>query len=58
MTGNETPAEFTARMNATGKLWFGTTVWQGKPAFRLSVSSWRTTGADIERVIEILTDNA
>lgn len=55
ITGNETPAEFTARMNETGKLWFGTTVWQDKPAFRLSVSSWRTTDADIERAIAVLT---
>jgi len=55
-TGGETPAAFTARMNATGKLWFGQTVWKGKPAFRLSVSSWRTTDADIERAISVLTD--
>jgi len=55
MTGDETPAEFSARMSASGKLWFGTTVWRGKPAFRLSVSSWRTTNADIERAIAVLT---
>lgn len=55
-TGAETPAEFAARMNATGKLWFGPTVWRGKPAFRLSVSSWRTTDADIERAIAVLTE--
>jgi len=54
--GDETPADFTARMNATGKLWFGQTVWKGKPAFRLSVSCWRTTDADIERAISVLTD--
>jgi len=55
MIGAETPAEFMARMSASGKLWFGTTVWRGKPAFRLSVSSWRTTNADIERAIAVLT---
>jgi len=55
-TGNESPADFAARMNATGKLWFGTTVWRGKPAFRLSVSNWRTTDADIERAILVLTE--
>lgn len=32
---------------ASGELWFGPTVWQGRPAFRLSVSSWRTTDADV-----------
>ena len=57
-TGDETPAAFMARMNATGKIWFGTTVWQGKPAFRLSVSSWRTTDADIERAIAVLINKA
>lgn len=54
--GGEAPAEFTARMNATGKLWFGPTVWRGKPAFRLSVSSWRTTDADVEQAITVLTE--
>ena len=54
-TGNETPAGFTARMQDTGEIWFGTTVWRGKPAFRLSVSNWRTTDKDIEKAIAILT---
>ena len=40
--------------NASGTIWFGPTVWQGRPAFRLSVSSWRTTDADIETAIELL----
>ena len=34
-----------------GEIWFGPTVWQGRPAFRLSVSSWRTSDADIDRAI-------
>lgn len=34
-----------------GVIWFGPTIWQGRPAFRLSVSSWRTTDADIESAI-------
>ncbi len=38
----------------TGQLWFGPTVWQGKSAFRLSVSSWRTTDDDIDKAIELL----
>lgn len=56
-TGDETPQEFTERMNATGKLWFGPTVWRGKSAFRLSVSNWRTTNADIKRAISVLTED-
>lgn len=39
---------------ATGEVWFGPTLWQGRPAFRLSVSSWRTTDADIERLADLL----
>lgn len=39
---------------ATGKLWFGPTVWQGRPAFRLSISSWRTTDDDIGAAIRLL----
>lgn len=34
-----------------GEIWFGSSRWQERPAFRLSVSSWRTTDADIERAI-------
>ncbi|MEX6504459.1 pyridoxal phosphate-dependent decarboxylase family protein [Pseudomonas zhanjiangensis] len=40
----------------SGQVWFGPTVWQGRPAFRLSVSSWRTSDADIEALIELLVE--
>ena len=36
--------------------WFGTTVWQGRPAFRISVSSWRTDDAHIDRLVALLTE--
>ena len=39
---------------ASGEVWFGPTLWQGRPAFRLSVSSWRTTDDDIRRLAELL----
>ena len=39
---------------ASGEVWFGPTVWQGRPAFRLSVSSWRTTDADIQLLADLL----
>ncbi|MDC3989349.1 pyridoxal phosphate-dependent decarboxylase family protein [Polyangium jinanense] len=39
---------------ASGEAWFGPTVWRGQPAFRLSVSSWRTTDADIDAISELL----
>jgi len=38
------------------QVWFGPTVWQDRPAFRLSVSSWRTSDADIDRLIELLRE--
>ncbi|MET4132791.1 glutamate/tyrosine decarboxylase-like PLP-dependent enzyme [Porphyrobacter sp. MBR-155] len=38
-----------------GVIWFGPTVWQDRPAFRLSVSSWRTNEADIQIAIDELT---
>ncbi len=41
---------------ATGRIWFGPTTWQGRPAFRISVSSWRTTDEDIDAAIALLTD--
>ncbi|MCA0928133.1 pyridoxal phosphate-dependent decarboxylase family protein [Ruegeria profundi] len=38
----------------SGKVWFGTTVWQGKPALRISVSSWRTSDQDIDILLNTL----
>lgn len=40
---------------ATGRIWFGPGVYGGGSAFRMSVSSWRTTGQDIENAISLLT---
>ncbi|AOK25355.1 pyridoxal-dependent decarboxylase [Burkholderia ubonensis] len=39
---------------ASGEVWFGTTVWQGRPAFRISVSSWRTEEAHVDRLVDLL----
>ena len=36
------------RIQAEGTCWCGGTVWQGKKAMRISVSSWRTTDADVD----------
>jgi len=35
-----------------GVLWCSGTVWQGRGAMRISVSSWATTAADVERSLE------
>jgi glutamate/tyrosine decarboxylase-like PLP-dependent enzyme len=37
------------RVQEDGTCWCGGTVWQGKKAMRISVSSWATTDADVER---------
>ena len=38
-------------VQAEGTCWCGVTVWQGRTAMRISVSSWATTDADVERSI-------
>lgn len=40
-----------ARVQAGGVCWAGGTVWQGRTAMRISVSSWRTTPADVDRSV-------
>jgi len=38
-----------ARVQADGTCWLGGTTWHGMAAMRVSVSSWKTTEADIDR---------
>ena len=38
-----------AAIQADGTCWCGGTVWQGRAAMRISVSSWATTEQDVER---------
>jgi len=40
-----------AAVQADGTCWCGGTVWQGRSAMRISVCSWATTDADVERSI-------
>jgi glutamate/tyrosine decarboxylase-like PLP-dependent enzyme len=37
-----------------GTCWAGVTVWQGRTAMRISVCSWATTDADVERSIDAI----
>ena len=37
-----------------GTCWCGVTVWQGRTAMRISVSSWATTDADVDRSVEAI----
>ena len=41
-----------AAIDAGGEAYFGGTTWRGRRAMRLSVSSWQTTDADVERVVK------
>ena len=45
----ERTARVIAAIQAEGTCWAGITVWQGRTAMRISVSSWATTDADVER---------
>lgn len=45
-------------VQAEGTCWCGGTVWQGKTAMRISVSSWATTDADVERCLEAILRTA
>ncbi len=38
-----------AEVQADGTCWCGGTVWHGRAAMRVSVSSWATTADDVER---------
>lgn len=46
---DETTRRVIAAVQADGTCWFGGTVWQGRAAMRVSVSSWATTEEDVER---------
>jgi len=43
-----------AGIQQDGTCWCGGTTWQGHTAMRISVSSWATTDADIERSLEAM----
>ena len=40
-----------AAVQASGEAWMSGTEWDGRPAIRLSVSSWRTTERDVDRAV-------
>jgi glutamate/tyrosine decarboxylase-like PLP-dependent enzyme len=50
----DTPEETKAtldKIQQSGECWCGGTVWDGKPAIRISVCSWATTEADVDRSV-------
>jgi len=50
----ETTNRVVSEIQTEGTCWCGGTVWQGKTAMRISVSSWATTDADVERSLEAM----
>lgn len=51
-------AELVAAVQADGRIWCGPTEWQGAPAIRISVSSWKTTPADGVVAADVLAECA
>jgi glutamate/tyrosine decarboxylase-like PLP-dependent enzyme len=50
----EVTREVIRRIQEGGTCWCGGTVWQGKTAMRISVSSWATTEADVDHSLEAI----
>ncbi len=50
----EVTREVIRRVQEDGTCWCGGTVWKGKTAMRISVSSWATTETDVERSLEAI----
>ena len=42
------------RIQTDGTCWCGSTVWHGRTAMRISVSSWATTDEDVDRALEAM----
>jgi glutamate/tyrosine decarboxylase-like PLP-dependent enzyme len=55
---DERTAQIRDAVIETGAGWFGTTIWQGRPAFRISISSWRTEHEDVARLADALSHAA
>jgi glutamate/tyrosine decarboxylase-like PLP-dependent enzyme len=49
-----TTASAVSALQAGGTCWCGSTVWQGRTAMRISVSSWATTDEDVELCLEAM----
>jgi len=50
----ETTNRVISEIQTEGTCWCGGTVWQGQTAMRISVSSWATTDADVERSLDAM----
>jgi glutamate/tyrosine decarboxylase-like PLP-dependent enzyme len=43
-----------AALQREGTCWCGPTVWQGRTAMRISISSWATTDKDVDRSLDAI----
>lgn len=50
----DTTREVIRRVQEDRTCWCGGTVWQGKTAMRISVSSWATSANDVERSLDAI----
>jgi glutamate/tyrosine decarboxylase-like PLP-dependent enzyme len=50
----EVTQQVIADLQDDGACWCGGTVWQGRNAMRISVSSWATTESDVDRSLEVV----
>ena len=50
----ETTRRVIDSIQADGTCWCNGTVWQDQPAMRISVCSWATTEADVERSLSVM----
>jgi glutamate/tyrosine decarboxylase-like PLP-dependent enzyme len=51
---DDTTRRVIAGIQEDGTCWCGGTVWRGRAAMRVSVSSWATTAADVEQSLEAM----
>ena len=51
---DETTARIINAIQTEGTCWCGGTCWKGRSAMRISVSSWSTTGSDVERSLQAI----
>jgi hypothetical protein len=50
----ETTRRVIAGIQRDGTCWCGGTLWQGRTAMRISVSSWATTAEDVDKSLEAM----
>ncbi len=48
-------AQVLRAVQESGEFWFGPSSWEGRPAFRISVSSWRTQEADVRALVRAIS---